>query len=517
MIPLKNGWQSALVGLLALAFLLLLISPVLNPPKWDEYVVAYDAHRLIIGEVPYRDFFNFIPPGAFIALAWLFKAAGASTLTLARYFSLVVVLASFVLASLALRRRGWGPWSSALWAAVLPVVLYPFWAVASHHWFADACAVLLLALLAREEPRRWPVWAGAGAAAGAGGLFLQPAGVALLLLSGVLLLQQKKRKAESAAAWAAGCLAVWVPVLLWLGFEGALGGFVSDAVIWPSKNYARSGNENAGAILQDLPWRLQDLWTRFHGHPRMAEGVAALAGWLVYGLLVALALGLLCLSAVLLWRSLRGRSFSNGWVPAFVLLVFLQFGLALRGSPNWLHLVFLLEPLILLGLMAVGDWGAWRRPWRIGTRLFLAALLISGLLYHARGLMWHRPAGWELADVDRVIRDQPVNRFLRTAGVVGPNDAVAAFPEGGEVYLYGPRAAVGYTYFTPLSQGYNTLEDHKKMAEELERNRPKWILVTKDLEHAYLDPRSPVAKIILGDYSRQGVIGEAVLYRRKGS
>ena len=132
-------------------FLILLVSPILNPPKWDEYIVVYDAHRLVMGQVPYRDFFNFIPPGIFLALAALFKIAGHSTITLGRYAGLTVALLSEALAALVLRRRGWRPVPAWSWGAVYAFCLYPFWAIPSHHWFAGVCFLGLLAVLASKS------------------------------------------------------------------------------------------------------------------------------------------------------------------------------------------------------------------------------------------------------------------------------------------------------------------------------------------------------------------------------
>ena len=96
-------WAGAalLAGLAAAVALVLLttVSPVFNPPKWDEFVYVYDSHRVASGQVPYRDFFNFTTPGIFLFLASVERLVGQSSITLGRYAGLGVVLFTALAAS----------------------------------------------------------------------------------------------------------------------------------------------------------------------------------------------------------------------------------------------------------------------------------------------------------------------------------------------------------------------------------------------------------------------------------
>src|SRR4051794_34221469 len=47
----------------------------------DEGSIIYGAERVSQGQLPYRDFFEVIGPGAFYSLAFWFKALGTSWLT----------------------------------------------------------------------------------------------------------------------------------------------------------------------------------------------------------------------------------------------------------------------------------------------------------------------------------------------------------------------------------------------------------------------------------------------------
>jgi hypothetical protein len=503
-------------AVLVLAVLAVQISPVVNPPKWDEFIVVYDAHRITAGQVPYRDFFNFIPPGVFLVLAAPFKAAGASSLTVGRYVSSFGMIALFGLTAWALRRRGWSGATSCLWAAVVPVALFGFWAVPSHHWMAAACAAGLSATLARPGEAGAMAAFGAGLCSGLAGLFTQTAGLLLAACSLVLLVQVSRRLGTALAAWVAGVGAIWVPALTGLTLLGGGGAFVRDVILWPMRNYSREGNENAGAALQDLPWRVGDLWGVLGGaHLTAGHVVVSVVGLVLYGTLILCLIALVVLASTQFVRILRRRSLGDPWLGAAILATFLMLGLTARGSANWLHVVFAAALLAPLWLTAFGEWGRWTRATRAGAAVLLCVLLGTGTLYHTRSVWFHAPEAWEFTDVDRPIREQAVNRWLRSPGVLEPGDSIAAFPEGGEVYLYSAPAAVGYTYFLPLNRGYNSIEDHRAVAEQILKDRPKWILVPPVMEREYMDNSSPVGRILGQNYSRAAVIGNAVAYGRQ--
>ena len=498
-----------------LVFLVFTVSPIFNPPKWDEYIVVYDAHRVVSGQVPYRDFFNFIPPGIFFFLAALFRLAGRSSIGVARLASVCTTLFSAGLTWRALKYRGWGLWSGLLWALVFPVALYPWWPIASHHWLASLCFAAEILLLAPSGLKSWPKLLLAGVVVGLCGLLVQTQGVVLAIMATTFLAAEEGKRLRSLLPWTAGILLVWLPFLSGMALVGALPNFLEDCLVWPARSYSRGSNENAGPILQDMPWRVEDIWSRFQAHPSVASWTLSMAGTVLYASVFMLGAAAVVLAAYHLIRALRHRSFGDPWIPAAIVAVMLWAALALRANLNWLHFLFFTAPITVLWLVVLKGWADWARNWRTTAQILLVLLLISGALYHLRGLSVHRPETWEFLDPDRLIREQPVNRFLRSPGVLRPGDCVAAFPEGGEVYLYTAPAAVRFTYFKPLFQEYHGIEDHVLAAEDIRANRPRWILVPPDLEAAYLDPRSAVAQVIGEDYERIGIVGNAVLYRRK--
>ena len=491
---------------------LLTVSPIVNPPKWDEFIVVYDAHRMVTGQVPYRDFFNFITPGIFLFLASTESLAGQPSITLGRYAGLAVLLITALSAWALLRRSGWGVRRAAILSAVYPVALYPFWAVPSHQWLANACLVGTLAALSSYPGIGAARWALAGILVGLAGMSLQTQGVVALTFAGVLLAMTPSGKARVATAFFGGLASTWALFLASMAAVGGLKDFWYDTVLWTTKNYSRLGNENAGAPLQDLAWRLGDLWDLWAREPTAARALTALVGWLLYALLLAAGAGVLVAATVALAQTLRQRHVSDPWEAGALAATFLSGGLFFRGSVNWLHFIFMVGPLLLLWLARAGrrgaDGGRWGR-WIVATAV---VLILAGSGYALRGLLFYSPAAWEFRDADRPIRESPANRFLRSPGVLKPGDTVAAFPEGGEIYLYSAPAAVGYTLFHPLSKGYNDIRDHEAVAEELRKNRPRYILVPLDMERDYLDPASPVAGVMAKNYHRLPTSEFAAVY-----
>lgn len=498
----------------AAAVALLQVSPVANPPRWDECIVLYDAWRTVSGEVPYRDFFNFLPPGPFLAYGLLFRLLGAPAFGAARYATVWLVLAAAGAATAALRRRGFRGGEAAAAAFLLPAGLFPFWAVPSHHWLAALAWSLFLLALSGPEDRDLSAarWAGAGVAAGAGGLFLQTDGLLLVTAGLFRLVMEGGGRRRKGVAFAAGAASLPAGAALWLALRGGLRGLFRDAFLWPWSHYSRPGNENYRSLLEDLPGRLGllgELALREGGAGRWA---ALFSGGILYGLLLLLAAGLFAGAVWFLARTVRKGRIENRWAPAAAGATLLAAGLFARGNPNWLHLVFSLWPLWLLGCFALGpEAPAWRR-----LRAIAPFLLLAALTYHSRSLFFHRPDLWEYSDPARLLRESPVNAWLREGAGLRPSDRIAAFPEGGEVYLVTFPAGVGFTYFTPLSAGYLGEEDHRRAAAQMEAARCALVLLPREMEREYLEPRSAVGRLLRERFLREREIQGAVVYRRGG-
>lgn len=510
----------ALAALLAALLLLPFVSPVVSGARWDEFILAFDAQRLLDGQVPYRDFFNFIPPGAFYVLAGLFSLAGRGSLTAARYAGLFVALANGALLFALLERAGWRRAQAAGMALLYPLALFPFWPVFSHHWLVHAACFAFVLLLPPGGARPLTQSVLLGVLAGLAGMVLQTEGVYLALLGGAVIAlavpgRESARRLAAFGLGAAGAIASWLGPLVALGAGRE---FVRDVILWPGRNYSRPGSDNARLLLEDVPDRLQALWggavQPSQGWP---HGLVVFAGTVLYAALLAAAAALPLLAGWALVRALKRKRVDSPLLLAASLVTALALGFYLRGRPDWLRTLYLLGFLGPLWLSALrrsrpdGASGRWS-----GRPVTVAAWFLVGaaVLFHGRWVWVHRPQAWELLDADRPTRESPANRFLRAPGKLGPHETVAAFPEGGEVYLYGASPAVGYTFFTPLSEGYNDLEDHRRAAEQIRKNEARWILMTVELEAEYLAPASPVAQVIGSRYRRAGTLGHVVFYER---
>ena len=126
----------------------------------DEGLMLQAVERIADGQVPYRDFWWFYPPGQPYLLGGLHELTGPSLLT----WRIVRVLADTTVALLAfgLASRGAGPrLSLAAWAAAILAMAYP----SGPHPFPLALALVLGALLAFERrPALAGVLVGAAAA-----------------------------------------------------------------------------------------------------------------------------------------------------------------------------------------------------------------------------------------------------------------------------------------------------------------------------------------------------------------
>jgi len=500
------GWGAALVFLLLGIFLLLQVSPVLNPVTYDESNLVYDGARLSQGEMPYRDFFNFVPPATFCLMAGAHPVLPDRPETAERYLVVALVFLTGLAWFLALKQLGWKRSESLASAALFLVCLYPFSPFAPHHWFALAFLVPAIALgrilsLRRESARAWFL---PGLAAGLTLCTLQTAGFFACVFLAVLVLSSRygRKAAVLRVLWSLlGCAAGLLLLIGPLFLAGAGHSLWRDLVAWPMANYHRPGNPNDVAFLSDLPGRLAHLWT-FAGPGGPATGfVLAISGSLLYiGILVA---ALACLAAAFLTFVRIPRRRPEPSVLAAAALTVLVFGVFVRSNPTWVHLVYGLPAVLFAWLCALASSNGrpLRRTWITAIML---VVLVSGLAYRLGLLSATPPTHRQLTDVDRVDRDSPLNRSLRAWSYLKPGDKIVVIPTGGNVYLYTYPAAIGYTYFFPLQDRYNDMEDHEIVARQIERNMPAAIIVHRESVEEFLSPPDPVGRVIESHYRPYG-------------
>src|ERR687887_501961 len=224
------------VALIALA----VSAPYFRYVVWlgDEGVFLHAATRILGGEVLYRDFFEYLPPGGFLIVAgWmkLFGVGFASARVLAIVVIAVIAALLYAAARLASRDRA----LAALLAVVWAVFSHGAWTVINHHWFTTAASMasavgLFLAL--ESTPRRGAAFA-AGLFAGTAAMVTQTRGAFLCVavLAVLLSLPQAHARVVSAIA---GIALVPTAMLLHLAVRGALTAAVHDVILFPGWRYA---------------------------------------------------------------------------------------------------------------------------------------------------------------------------------------------------------------------------------------------------------------------------------------
>lgn len=502
---------AVLLFLAAAAVLVVRFSPLVSVPKWDECLYLYDSLRVLQGQAPYRDFFNFTPPGTFWLQGLALRIVGpGAPLAAGRLLAALSALLAALLLRSVLRKSGWPPLEAAPLAVLFPLVFFPFWPIASHHHFA-----LLVFLAALRLPRRegglspWG-WAGVGALAALLFLTLQTAFLAACALWGTFWALGERRRGRALLGAALGAAVVLLPAGGVLLGQGALGGFLREVWLWPLFHYRREGGINAVPLLGDLPDRVRSLWTvpAGEGGPPFP---AALAGTMVYGGIVALLAAVAVLFLGEVFRALKSRRLENPWRAAVAAATAVEAALFLLGKPDFLH--------ALHALARVGPLWLTARTWkRTRSHRLLAAwgalLAAAGLVFFG-GAGLRRWEGWELKDPDRVLREAPVNRWLRDQPWLGKEDRIAAFPEGGQVYLYVRPAATGYTLLYPPSDRYHTEGDYRRAAEEIEKARARCILLTVDREEEYVQSAGALGRLLREEYLPIGRVGDAAVYLRR--
>jgi hypothetical protein len=177
---MRVGWQMA--SLAALTFAVCCLRSFVLPHTalllWgDALGYATKGMRLLGGELPYRDFFEFMTPGTDIVYALLFRWLGESLWVL-----------YLVMATLATAAALWMTWCAGRlvrgWFVFLPAVLLMGFVLCysldpTHHWFSTVALMGAVWILFREHSLGRA--AGAGAFCGLAASFTQTKGAAAVI------------------------------------------------------------------------------------------------------------------------------------------------------------------------------------------------------------------------------------------------------------------------------------------------------------------------------------------------
>jgi hypothetical protein len=502
----------------------------------DESHFLYEAKRIRDGEVIYRDFFQFVTPGAPYLMAGLFWLFG-TTIDTARIGTAVLHAGTGVLMFAACRALGVGRWLALVPPLAFLAICQPAWQFASWHWFSTFFTVLTLFAMLRapwaQRPRAALL---PGLAAGLLMGVQQQKGLAVGLGAGAIFVLDHlaDRRFTDAAAWralavrllcfGAGVALIIVPLLLL--FVG-LAGFdpLFDALVrFPLVDYRKSFRTTWGKVL----------W--------ITEGYAK------YTYPVVLKyLPVVLLPAVL--RVLVGLVRGIDRTTLRQLIVLILSGAAAALSiwyfPDFIHIAFI-GPVYLVAAAEALHWaigaitdrtrraqqtdaavpaaGGVRTPLSsaLGAATALALMLLLGLHLRANAAVlkeqFRYPHDTAFGRIDFPVRWEPI-MIDRARALLRESDSnlLFAYPNTSEPYLTtGGKNPTPYQYFfSHVSPKAHT----ERVLEILRTGKVPYIVC----QGFFMRPKDPVAKEILEHYemvdipelAELGEFSTLTLYRRK--
>ena len=208
----------------------------------DEGIATVNAWRISDGQVPYRDFFEIVPPFSFLPTAALFKLFGPSVFV-ERALTFLLGLSIVVGADLLLKKYGAGLGAQVVVVAFLGTLGVYYYPMFNHHWVADASQIYSILFLAAGLGGGRTILKGiaAGSLATAGLFSLQDQGS--YFLAGLLLLffpfvREGAVRARLLGGFLAGCGIVSAAFAAYLLPRVNMSDLLYHWCVWPTQNYS---------------------------------------------------------------------------------------------------------------------------------------------------------------------------------------------------------------------------------------------------------------------------------------
>jgi hypothetical protein len=411
MTPTRLGRYDACVILGSILFLCLMLWSLKMTPfllGGDQQLFWTNALRMLQGELIYRDFYEFTPPGADVLYLTAFKLLGAR-LWVPNAVGLVIGTTLCWLC-FRLARSIMQPAPALLAAGLVLVPDYGYWLDATHHWFSVLCVLGAAAALMPGRTRSRILIA--GALCGLASFFTQTRGVAAAVGFAAFLLWEGLWTRQ---AWRV-LLERWG--LLLLGFAAAWLAFSSYFLI--EAGVSRIWYFQVIHVLRYVNTEWYTLLTAGGGP----------VGWPLHSACLAIALPIIY--ALTLWR--QGRTPGGAALLAFAGASMLA-EVALNPNPLRVDCVAIPGILLLVWLLAGED----RAPSRCrNCAITICWLVIVGLSAHR---IWHR-------NVERsAIADLPAGRVAALPATALKLDWIARHTAPGQYFC----EATYWSVYLPLS------------------------------------------------------------------
>jgi hypothetical protein len=465
----------------------------------DQVFFWMDAQRMLYGERPYIDFFQYTPPGTDLLFLTGFKLFGPRTWVLN---AMVVALGTtlcwicFRLANQVLPHR------QALLATLLYFVLiFNKTLNATHHWFSVLAVMCAVLVLMRRSTR--PRVLLSGALLGLAAFFTQTHGVAAALgLSTFLAWEQRDAKRN----WRTFVVS---PVLLLLIFALSL--------------LALNAHFIASAGAGNL-WYQQVVYVHRYA-PRLWDipnlGLPASPSWHTLTLVAQQVFVYLMLPLVYALTLLRFRKKSNGpphWGCRKLLLlsvVGIVLILEVAISPNWLRVYAVSMPGIILFVWFVQRLGK--------SRQYLIAVLYCGVAFLALRQLWSRH------HQDYIICELPAGRTAAPPQTCGELLWIARHTKPGDFFfqadwpgMYVPLALRNPLYLDTVGTNQQTRPEYVDLAiRQLEEHKVRYVLWSRRLDNPDsvrdgANPLAPLKAYLLSGYDPvEDFPGPEELWQRK--
>ena len=532
----RRSTEILLLVLAALAALLLLLalnSARATPAQIDEFIVLSSAKVIYQGALPYRDYFNFIPPISHAIYAALFAISGGPNAGAARLLTDLIIVLSALLAYGLLRRFGLRPWRASLPPLILISLFFAIWPIPLHHWwglfFSLASLAFMAAALGKNQPtapRKNPARPKSnlrttvyvlmsGLLLGLSGLTVQTHGfinlaalLALLLASRQNLLAPKNPSVNKGAQnyllrtvllLGLGATISLTIFVLYLLVTHTLTSFFNESILFVFFQYKSGHNHNSMGFLSDVGPRLHTLmslkaptWIR----------LSLISGSLA--LLAAVALAALT-SFILFFRQLLAKQ----WRCALAIsLPWLAATVAMMGRPDLFHLAFyalipilssslLLQRLGAVNLehlrfsqayhsllticLVIGFWAHLLLPWLQGATIpgFFAQSENSDAVF----------AGLPAVDA-ALVQNNGLYELVRAYALKHPDARLFASINGIPAYFLAMAPACRETVVYPPRNSFSGARQYQRVLDDFRRRPPELLLfVPQKADATYLDPK----------------------------
>lgn len=478
------AWASrALIGAIVIAIAFLLLQILAYDYGRDQGIYAMVGKTILEGGMPYRDAWDFKPPGIFLLYAAARALFGPNPIGI-RVLEVLGLMAMVAL-MIRLAREWWGAprvgWIAG-GLAVLAHAQLEFWHTAQPESFGGMLTILGLLVGTRGRPA---AWLGAGALFGVAGLMKPPlaGGGAILALALALEIYRRergplarrdalRRAARPVALITLGGALPIAACLAWFWARGALGDLYEVLMVF-TPHYTKLGWEGA-SIIGMTYWGFTT-WL-FHYSSPISVGLLLLLGfrpaprerrgvWLLAGVIAIQLVGIV----------MQGKFFPYHYGaiwPVTALLAGLGadklFERAARRGLGGVALFFLGAGVVALGRSATKD-----TPDSFLDRCLARLVLFTTPQPNEEA----RDALASVADVNAAANRQ-VAEILR-----------AQVPAGAPVYVYGfepviydladRRPATRFLYNVPQRVPWAADEMRALLMDDLAKNPPRAIVVER--------------------------------------